>query len=426
MSRFVHRSLTIALLASSSALAASPAWGQCGGTGWNGDTTCVSGYVCTAISPPYYSQCIPGAAPAPTTTATTTTAQPAPTGSPSTLRTILAGGYGSTITTFQFSPSNGSISVSGSCASGSSPSWMELSPTNKNILYSTNEISTGGMSSFTISSSGICSRVGTASSNGDGPAYMAVFTSGSEVMAMNYNSGDGISYTLSSDKLQFTNPIPIAKFPVAVPHPHMVAQYGSEVFVTDLGADKVWRLARSGNAWSITGFIPQPSGSGPRHMQIRGSTIFILHELDNTLSSQPIPSSPGANSTTTISSLSVLPPGITNNYPGRFHAGELIMSPDGAFLYASNRDTATPPDSRGDAIAIFSVDSAGHLTLVKQVFTGLQVVRGMTMSPDGTFIIAGGQQAGGVVVFQRVNGGSDLQVVASNAGAPATTTFVWI
>ncbi|EIM80926.1 uncharacterized protein STEHIDRAFT_182917 [Stereum hirsutum FP-91666 SS1] len=43
------------------ALAQSSAWGQCGGVGWSGATTCVSGYTCT-YSNDYYSQCILGAA----------------------------------------------------------------------------------------------------------------------------------------------------------------------------------------------------------------------------------------------------------------------------------------------------------------------------------------------------------------------------
>ncbi|KAB8290766.1 hypothetical protein EYC80_008403 [Monilinia laxa] len=44
------------------------AYAQCGGQGWTGATTCVSGYVCT-YSSPYYSQCLPGSA---STTATST------------------------------------------------------------------------------------------------------------------------------------------------------------------------------------------------------------------------------------------------------------------------------------------------------------------------------------------------------------------
>ncbi|KIJ47919.1 glycoside hydrolase family 6 protein [Sphaerobolus stellatus SS14] len=71
--------------------AQSPIYGQCGGQGWTGATTCASGSVCT-FSNPYYSQCLPGSATTtsasstrPTTTTTgggsptTTSAAPAPT-----------------------------------------------------------------------------------------------------------------------------------------------------------------------------------------------------------------------------------------------------------------------------------------------------------------------------------------------------------
>ncbi|KAF8591199.1 glycoside hydrolase family 10 protein [Ramaria rubella] len=40
------------------ALAQSAEWGQCGGIGWTGPTTCVAGTICT-VSNAYYSQCLP-------------------------------------------------------------------------------------------------------------------------------------------------------------------------------------------------------------------------------------------------------------------------------------------------------------------------------------------------------------------------------
>ncbi|TFY57763.1 hypothetical protein EVG20_g8415 [Dentipellis fragilis] len=42
--------------------AQAPVYGQCGGIGWTGATTCASGSVCT-VSNEYYSQCLPGTAP---------------------------------------------------------------------------------------------------------------------------------------------------------------------------------------------------------------------------------------------------------------------------------------------------------------------------------------------------------------------------
>jgi mannan endo-1,4-beta-mannosidase len=43
----------------SAALAATQSqYGQCGGTGWDGPTVCVSGATCISVSPPWYSQCL--------------------------------------------------------------------------------------------------------------------------------------------------------------------------------------------------------------------------------------------------------------------------------------------------------------------------------------------------------------------------------
>ncbi|KAJ3826628.1 endo-1,4-B-xylanase A [Lentinula raphanica] len=69
------------------AVAQSQEWGQCGGIGWTGPTTCVSGTVCTEINA-YYSQCLPGTAsttPPVTTPTTIPTTVPSSTGPTSTV-----------------------------------------------------------------------------------------------------------------------------------------------------------------------------------------------------------------------------------------------------------------------------------------------------------------------------------------------------
>jgi len=68
------------ILLAVSARAQQSAYGQCGGTGWSGDTTCVSGYVCTESSE-YYSQCVPGTD---TTVAAVPTTMETVTGTPTT------------------------------------------------------------------------------------------------------------------------------------------------------------------------------------------------------------------------------------------------------------------------------------------------------------------------------------------------------
>lgn len=70
----------VALVLAPCALAQGAAWSQCGGNGWTGTTTCVSGTTCTYVND-WYSQCIPGTGSPGTTTSTTSTtaAPPAPT-----------------------------------------------------------------------------------------------------------------------------------------------------------------------------------------------------------------------------------------------------------------------------------------------------------------------------------------------------------
>ncbi|TFK79560.1 carbohydrate esterase family 1 protein [Polyporus arcularius HHB13444] len=78
-------SLAVVLPMARLAVGQAAEWGQCGGIGWTGATTCVSGNVCTKLND-YYSQCQPGSvtSPPPTSTVPATTPPPGtttPTGS---------------------------------------------------------------------------------------------------------------------------------------------------------------------------------------------------------------------------------------------------------------------------------------------------------------------------------------------------------
>ncbi|THH20388.1 hypothetical protein EW146_g998 [Bondarzewia mesenterica] len=64
--------LGIVSLSSLSARAQQTLYGQCGGSGWTGATTCVSGAVCTLLND-YYSQCLPSTGATTTTSGAATT-----------------------------------------------------------------------------------------------------------------------------------------------------------------------------------------------------------------------------------------------------------------------------------------------------------------------------------------------------------------
>ncbi|KZT36934.1 hypothetical protein SISSUDRAFT_988434 [Sistotremastrum suecicum HHB10207 ss-3] len=98
--------LGLAIL-STRVVAQSGAWGQCGGIGWSGATTCVSGYYCFHQNP-YYYQCIPG------TTTTTSTSTKTSTTTTSTTKSTSTSSTKSTSTTTSTSKTSSTTTTTSS------------------------------------------------------------------------------------------------------------------------------------------------------------------------------------------------------------------------------------------------------------------------------------------------------------------------
>ncbi|KAI0360680.1 putative isomerase YbhE [Trametes cingulata] len=350
--------------------------------------------------------------------------------------TILAGGYSTFIATYLFNSDAGSLSLVSQSPTGQNPSWIDLHPTNKSILYATNENTDGALQSFFVKQDGsLTAAVGQTSSGGNGPAFAVPLSTG-EVAVMNFGSGNGLVIPTEEDPLQFTEGAPLISFPAAVSHPHMALEVGSEVLVPDLGADTIWRLTSTGTpgSYKIQGQIDQPQGSGPRHIVVRGDQLYTVHELSSTLTQQTItatPSSPGPAPLT--ANFSVVPPGLPAG--AQMAAGEILLAEastqEGSnftqpFIYVSNRNVGVQ-DPRGDAIAIYAVEP--ELRFVKHVFTGLDQIRGMELSggAENEFLVAAGVAGdAGVVVLRRTQGGADMEIVATNKEVPTRSSFVWL
>lgn len=96
------------------------------------------------------------------------------------------------------------------------------------------------------------------------------------------------------------------------------------------------------------------------------------------------------------------------------------------YLYVSNRNDSNP---LGDTIAIYSLENPKQPKIVSDPRTGLTHVRGMVLGgkgeEEGKWIVAGGVNAGGVKVFERVDGGKGLKEVAKCA-VKRPTGFYWL
>jgi 6-phosphogluconolactonase len=108
--------------------------------------------------------------------------------------------------------------------------------------------------------------------------------------------------------------------------------------------------------------------------------------------------------------------------PGRFtgtnFTSEIMVSPDGRFVYAANR--------LHDTIAVFSVDESGGLTRVGESSTLGDYPRSFAIDPTGKFFYVCNQRSDAVTCFQ-IDGTTGLLTFTGQytpVGSPASIIFL--
>ena len=159
----------------------------------------------------------------------------------------------------------------------------------------------------------------------------------------------------------------------------------------DLGLDRLisYRLSPAGGLGQVAELALSP-GAGPRHvaMHPNGRFLFVMNELDSTVASLSIDPATGA--------LALLDskPAVPDEARDRNHCADIQISPDGRFVYGSNRGH--------DSIAIFAVDSGtGKLTLVDYTPCGGSTPRNIALSPSGRLLFSANQNADRISIFAR-------------------------
>ena len=186
------------------------------------------------------------------------------------------------------------------------------------------------------------------------------------------------------------------------------------VFVPHLGTDQVFQFLFDEKSGRLTANTPPvlqlKQGTGPRHLVVAQDNrfIYLLNELTGTVTTLALDPSTGL--LTELDSVSVLPPE-TKLVPGMprgavgtpganqaprntdndIWAADLHFSPNGRFLYASERTTST--------IGAFRVDGAsGKLVYLGSTPTEKQP-RGFNIDPTGQFIVVSGEKSDMLAVY---------------------------
>jgi 6-phosphogluconolactonase len=187
------------------------------------------------------------------------------------------------------------------------------------------------------------------------------------------------------------------------------------VFAPHLGTDQVFQFLFDEKSGRLTANTPPvlqlKQGTGPRHLVVAQDNrfIYLLNELTGTVTTLALDPSTGL--LTELDSVSVLPPETklvpgmprgavgtpgANQAPGRntdndIWAADIHLTPNGRFLYASERTTST--------IGALRVDGAsGKLVYVGSTPTEKQP-RGFNIDPTGQFIVVSGEKSDMLAVY---------------------------
>lgn len=201
------------------------------------------------------------------------------------------------------------------------------------------------------------------------------------------------------------------------PHVHQTifSPDGKYLVVNDLGTDKV-TIYRYDKTGTINTLIPHDSlsvkpGSGPRHVTFSkdGKRVYLLQEIDGTLTVMAMKN----GKLRILQETSVVRK--ANIESG---AADIHLSPDGKFLYATNRGTAND-------ISCFAVKKDGTLIYKSQVSTEGIGPRNFAISPDGKYVFVANQRTDNIVIYKRDANTGMLTKTGQqiNVGSPVCLIF---
>lgn len=285
------------------------------------------------------------------------------------------------------------------------PTYLTLSLTGK-YLYACTDTKTpnaGSVSSFVFNTNTkTLSFINSQKSGGENPVYVSIYKNGKWLMNANYNTGSTSVFSINEDGSINAAAQVIAYTDSSInkerqDRSHIHATVFSPdfdyVFLPDLGSDKIRCFAFDASkdqplqpaAFPYTSTTP---GSGPRHFAFHpnGKFGYCIEELSGTITAYQYKN----GKLDSIQRIATH----TKKYKDNYNSADIHISPDGRFLYASNR---------GDEnnITIFSIQQNGTLKIVGYQSTYGKIPRNFSLDATGKFLIVANQVSGNIVVFKR-------------------------
>lgn len=318
----------------------------------------------------------------------------------------------------RFNAATGTLSEPELAAEITNPSFLTTTPDHR-FLYAVTEdpLSVGPpldhvsfVSAYAIDpATGKLQLLNTLPTGGTSTCYISTDKTGKYVLMANFGSGSVSVIKLKDDgslgeMTSFIQNLGHSVNPAIqnAPHPHsiMVSGDNRHAIVSDLGLDKIQIYNFDEKTGQLTPpdppFATVKPGGGPRHFAFTpsGKFAYQLGEMSGIVDAfawDP------AGKLTHVESYETKP----GDFKGENHSAEIAVSPDGKFLYESNRRNIGDDKFGPDTIGIFAIDpDKGTLTVVDQPLSGAIMPRNFAIDPTGSYFLVAHQYSNDVIVFK--------------------------
>jgi len=301
------------------------------------------------------------------------------------------------------------------------PSFLKLSPDNK-YLYAVEESDAydsfgGSISAFAVQDSSL-QLLNTQGTGGAHPCHVALSEDGKTLAVSNYTGGNLALFDIeSSGRLKEDKQLIDHKMldTTKTAHVHMAKFMGSALFTADLGLDGIKKYIKKEGTYQPAeqASLDIALGAGPRHFVFdkNENFLYVINELNATISVFEADNSGEYHQIATVSTLA-------DDFKGANSCADIHLSPDGKFLYGSNRGENT--------IVIFNVnEQTGQLTLVGREEVQGDWPRNFAIDPSGKFLLVANQKSNSISVFKRdIKKGTLKFLHDTKIGAPVCLEFM--
>lgn len=255
--------------------------------------------------------------------------------------------------------------------------------------------------------------------SGAGSCHVAIDATGALVVTANYGDGSVSAFPVlpdgslgpQSDLKTHEGSGPNANRQKS-PHAHGVTFSPDNRFllVPDLGTDevRVYRVNLKSSLLEENGSARVAPGAGPRHISFSpdGRHAYLVNELDNTVTAFSWDAEAGVLAS--LGSAPTLPSG----FDGENTTAEIVVHPNGRFVYASNRGH--------NSLAIFVRDQGtGGLTPAGHVQLEGREPRSFAISPDAGWLVVGNHRMDTVSAFKILEEGAVLEKAGESVAVPS-------